>query len=73
MATQQQPERHQYDDVDSIDEIDEAWREKLRRDPQVIFHQRASDDVPPFVSSFWVDEPIDVLELLGLRGEDDES
>jgi hypothetical protein len=76
MATkrQPQPEPHEYDDRDSIDEIDEAWIEKLRRDPRVVYHERdPSKPLEPFVPILEVTEPIDVLVLLGRRDDDDEE
>ncbi len=68
-------EQHQIepnDERESITAIDDAWREKLRGDPRVVYHRRTTDHVPAFEPVLSVSEPIDIGTLLG-RDNDDEA
>ncbi len=55
--------------ADEDDEVAEARRERLRRDPTVIWHTRTNFE--PFVSGIRVTHPVDVLELIGRCDDDD--
>ncbi|MDP9358160.1 MAG: hypothetical protein M3R02_23325 [Chloroflexota bacterium] len=50
-------------------DADEGRREELRRDPGVVVRQRKTRD--PFISAIHVARPVDVLDLIGRR--DDEN
>jgi hypothetical protein len=56
---------------DQPPEIDQAWLEQLRNDPRIVHHRQSSTE--PFVSELEVTPGLDVLELLGRRGDDDED
>jgi hypothetical protein len=53
---------------EDVDAEEEARRERLRREPDVIVRTRTA--FTPFVSELRVKRPIDVLELIG-RDDDD--
>lgn len=61
---------HPHHEHETPDEIDEAWIEQLRRDPEVTVVRRTTTE--PFVPTLRVSEPVDILWLLG-RGCTDEE
>ncbi len=56
-------------DVRTRLDADEGRREELRRDPGVVVRQRRTRD--PFVSGIRVARPVDVLDLIGRRDDED--
>lgn len=56
--------------IEEDEDVAEARRERLRRDPAVIWHTRTN--FGPFVPGIRVVHPVDVLELLG-RSDDGQT
>ncbi|MGH2530829.1 MAG: hypothetical protein ACRDJW_00860 [Thermomicrobiales bacterium] len=52
-------QRHHDREAEPASEIDDAWIERLRHDPDVFVYRRTTDE--PFVPALRVIEPVDVL------------
>ncbi|MGH2534128.1 MAG: hypothetical protein ACRDJW_17815 [Thermomicrobiales bacterium] len=67
---QRKPGEHHIDEEPRL-EMDEEALERIRNDPRVIVHYQKTTE--PYVSRLRVTPGLDVLELLGRRGDDDDD